>query len=232
MKPYFHFITPIGRVEDMDMVCKSFYESIKQSDIDYTWWWIQFEEEELDKHCKEVQKEDPNIIYVETVKDPEWHDIMKLFNTALKSIEKSDIPGWVWHIQDDNLVSPWAFRRWSKHIKEHKDKHVLVASHDRGDHPTRHPHTPLLATPNNMHVGGVSLEQYLIHTSIHNGVLYANNACGDGIIMENMYAESPAEFAFIPDFYIPFNALEPRRWRPDRLAWFMLWTDTNPRIDI
>ena len=213
MLPEFYLITPVSRQENMAALQNSVFQAFEGQPATYTWVLLHFDDEPAPK----PPIKDSNIKILRAARVPGFHDIMTLFNTAIRHCDR---PSWIWQVQDDNLVPRWAIREWLKAIAAHPDKRVMVCSHDRGDNATRHGASPLRAEPANMRVGHVSLEQYLIHSSLHEKYLYQNSACGDGLIMEALYHDYGNEFAFFPDFVVPFNALEPGRWG-DRLSRFM-----------
>lgn len=74
----------------------------------------------------------------------------------------------------------------------------------------RHPNDTLIAHPNNMHVGGVGVEQFLIKGKLLKNHRLPISVTGDGELiggLVNMYGA-----LYIPDNYILFNYFEPGRW--------------------
>lgn len=152
-------------------------------------------------------------------RDPAWHDIMYLFNFGLDQVDRNDT--WVWMGQDDNVAFPkGVFNHLAETVENYPDALVLVMNHNRGQRQVLHGASPLIARGDQMAVGSVSLEQYLIfqgvaHQQIHR---YLNDSCGDGEMMARLYARMPAAFHFMTGTWIPFNALEEGRWDPPELV--------------
>jgi hypothetical protein len=95
-------------------------------------------------------------------------------------------------------------------------KKIIVGSHKRGSGPGESGHgtSDLVAEHGGMRIGSVSGEQYLIHASVMRGRTFLTGGCPDGRIIEDLVKEMPDEFHYLPDFWIPFNALEVGRWQP------------------
>ncbi len=68
-----------------------------------------------------------------------------------------------------------------------------------------------------MRVGCVSGEQYFVHTSLTKGWRIADGMCADGLWIQRLAAQFPERIAYVPDYFTPFNALEPGRWDADQL---------------
>ena len=231
VKTHFNLITPIGRPENMPVVARSLMQAISDPRFDatYTWWWAQFNDESLGEKNQGILESNPNIRMVLGDRKEGFHDIMHIFNLTLDAIYEQGEPGFVWHIQDDNIVPPWAMAKWCEAIEQHPGKKVYICCQDRGDHAVLHGTSTLHARPEDMVSGRVSLEQYLIEFDTHRDYRYPNNACGDGVIMEHFHTKIPEEYVFLPGFYIPFNALEPGRYEAEHLSWFTEYTEQNPK---
>lgn len=99
-------------------------------------------------------------------------------------------------------------------------KKVIVVSHKRGQRTTFHGHSDLIAAPQFVYPSYISGEQYLIHGSLMERYRYdaSNGIAADGFMIQKIYQENPKEFVFLPNYHIPFNALEGKsRWDADKL---------------
>lgn len=119
---------------------------------------------------------------------------------------------YIWFGSDDNLVPKSFCRRF----REGWPAKIIVGCHKRGSGPGASGHgiSDLVAAPASMRIGSVSGEQYIVHASVMESRDLAAGGCPDGQLMADLIKEMPQEFHFIPDFWIPFNALEAGRWKP------------------
>lgn len=99
---------------------------------------------------------------------------------------------------------------------------VIIPSMERGARtppgvqPERaHGATKLWAAPENVHIGGVGVEQIIISGRLLNGpppIRLPLHICGDGMMVEWTYKTYGAEFA--PECNVLFNFYEKDRWDP------------------
>lgn len=146
----------------------------------------------------------------------EMQHITRKNNAGSEASERNGFNGWVSWWSDDNLL-PRNFGRW---MVERMDKRIIVFSHKRGQRAVgaiAYETTDLIAAPENMEVMKVSGEQFFIHSTLINGWRFPYYQCGDGLLIKALYELHPGEFAFAPDKFVPFNALEPGRWDEDKL---------------
>lgn len=124
----------------------------------------------------------------------------------------------MWPLSDDNILPKTCLERIASRMQG-QTKKVVVVSHKRGQRTVFHPHFDLIAHYGSMQAGLVSGEQYWLHFSLMPETCYVNDThflhCG--FLMEYMLATYPNEFLFLPDIFVPFNALEPGRWDRDKL---------------
>jgi hypothetical protein len=146
----------------------------------------------------------------------DWHAIMFLFNGGLSHLQAIGFDGWIWQGQDDNVYPAHTFRAFYEGI-QHGAK-VVLCHQKRGQwcEGLQHGCSDLIAAKENIKVGHISLEQYAVHSSLHYLYPYLNSACGDGLLMEQLYAIAPQEFWILPtdypQYWLPYNALEMGRW--------------------
>ena len=98
-------------------------------------------------------------------------------------------------------------------------KKVIVCSHKRGQRTVFHGHSDLIADPKFVYPSYISGEQYLIHGSLMERYRYdpAKGIAADGFMIQKIYQDNPQEFIFLPNYFIPFNALQVGRWDADKL---------------
>lgn len=113
---------------------------------------------------------------------------------------------------DDDAYEPGFFDRIDLH-----DGEVIIPSMERGNRtpsgviPERaHGFTKLVAAPENVHIGGVGVEQIIISGRLLRDVRLPLHICGDGMMIEYCHKVYGAEFA--PEAVVQFNYYEPGRW--------------------
>lgn len=112
-------------------------------------------------------------------------------NIALERIED----GWVWMLDDDNLVHPEFF----KIALEHADAEAIVVSQIRRDGDTLH------AAPENAHPGGIDIAQALLRRSLIGDQRLLSQHDGDGHFLECVLED--ARVAWIDEALSYHNAL-------------------------
>lgn len=134
-------------------------------------------------------------------------------NTGLQAIKHIDAH--VLMSSDDNLL-PIDYVKVM--AQRGGGKKVIVCSHKRGQRTTFHGHSDLTAEPVKMFPSYVSGEQYIIHNSIMPPGYDANKGlAADGVLIHELYKQRPDDFKFLPNYFIPFNALEKGRWDREKL---------------
>lgn len=115
-------------------------------------------------------------------------------------------------LNDDDWYEPGFFQK----IDAHKGK-AIVCTMLRGHQtppvsdPVRaHPTNPLIASPQNMHPGGVGIEQIILSGDLFATVRLADHPHADGMMIQAVYNAMPIDYA--PEACVWFNYLEPGRW--------------------
>lgn len=118
-------------------------------------------------------------------------------------------------LNDDDAYEPDFFDKIDLHAGE-----VIIPSMERGvrtppgvQAERAHGATKLWAAPENVHIGGVGVEQIIISGRLLNGpppIRLPLHICGDGMMVEWTYKTYGAEFA--PEAVVQFNRYEPGRW--------------------
>lgn len=151
----------------------------------------------------------PHLVHEEPNLD--MQHVTRKNNAGNEAMERMAFKGWVSWWSDDNLLP----RNIGKRLLSRQDKRVIVFSHKRGQRavgPIAYETNDLIAAPENMEVTRVSGEQFFIHSTLVPGWRFPYYECGDGLLIKALHELHPQEFAFEPDFFTPFNALEPGRW--------------------
>jgi hypothetical protein len=156
--------------------------------------------------------------------EPGVNHIVRKQNAALDELELNHFSGWFFSWNDDNRIPSALGTRLAAQMTGEASPGVIVFSCKRGQRippdvtPERAFAThDLIAAPEHMRVGYVTGEQYAIHTRLLNGRRFAHHPCCDGIMVESLHRQMPQEFRFVPDYFVPFNALEPGRWDSEEL---------------
>lgn len=151
------------------------------------------------------------------VEDLEQFPMTQKNNFALHCLEEGIklgicASGFVFLGSDDNLIPEKVWRAWLE--AESSGKKIIVTSCRRGQRTAASGHgtEDLIAASENMDVGKVTGEQFLIHSSLMQGRSLAQGRDHDGILIHQLWMEKPEEFLYLPNVFVPFNALEPDRW--------------------
>lgn len=113
----------------------------------------------------------------------------------------------VWSISDDNLMPRTILATIANNIGS---KQVFVCSQKRGQRTVDHGCFTLTAAPENCKIYYVCGDQFLIHMNLMDDVIRC--FVDEGALLERIYRQYPEQFVFMPDIFIPFNALDQRRW--------------------
>lgn len=115
-------------------------------------------------------------------------------------------------LNDDDAYEDDFFSKIDLHEGE-----VIIPSMERGSRTPAgvqaeraHGATKLWAAPENVHIGGVGVEQLVISGRLLRGIRIPLHICGDGMMIEWTYKTHGAEFA--PECNVLFNFFEEGRW--------------------
>jgi hypothetical protein len=147
----------------------------------------------------------------------DYNPILHKCNAALEHLIGSGQDTWCFFGADDNLIPNSLGRKLSAAAEP--GVKVIVSGLQRGQRAIHsgYPTFSLHAEPGNMRVCAVSGEQATIHISAFGELRFANSMCADGMMIQSLHERMPGAFRYLPDFYVPFNALEPERWDEDKL---------------
>lgn len=125
-------------------------------------------------------------------------------------------------LNDDDGYEPDFFQKVKQTMadveKQHgKEPDVVIVSMMRGDkvpvvesHRVAHSIDYLPAHPDNVQVGGIGMEQYIVRGKIAKQYQFPNHICGDGMYIMQIFRDHGAVFA--PFINAWFNYFEPGRW--------------------
>jgi hypothetical protein len=143
---------------------------------------------------------------------PKWFVGHFLFNYALDLLArgsegiKIQDQDYYSIITDDDFYEPDFFKKLSR-----LDGDAIITSMKRGDHSVgRHPKTTLLARPDFMRRGLVSLEQLFLSGRLARTMRLERSFDSDGLLVEQVVERHQVTYA--PEAFVWFNYLEPGRW--------------------
>jgi hypothetical protein len=117
--------------------------------------------------------------------------------------------GWVYFLDDDNVMHKGFYEYVLKTSILNPDKKVHVVSQDvAGKDFTGL--TYRQAAPEFIKVGGVDLAQFIVSTEVYNkyGYTYLPDYCADGILISAVHSEHPEWFTFTGKIFAHYNYLQ------------------------
>ena len=187
----FHVVTRCSRVSNLLPLLDTVYSSgVNVS------WHIVFDT----KHVKEVEVSLLGKLYESGAqlyfRDGDGWGLSNL-NDILKSLPE----GYVFHLDDDNLIHPEYYKELTKAIKENPEKKAFCYGQlvDTGSGFVRS------ASPGNTVVGGIDLAQYTVHTDVYKTMSYGSGYTADGEFIQAYHSAHPEEFVFINEVLCYYN---------------------------
>jgi hypothetical protein len=120
-------------------------------------------------------------------------------------------------LNDDDGYEDDFFKKIHEYIENRDDLNLLICSMKRGYNipkdvvpVRRHPTNTLIASPNNMKVGGVGVEQFFIKGELLKKHRLPISTCGDGELITELVRTYKTHY--LPDVFVLFNYFEPGRW--------------------
>lgn len=105
--------------------------------------------------------------------------------------------GWVWILDNDNLIHPSFIKELTKILKE-TDKKALVFSQVNGKK----------ACPENIHIGCIDIAQYVVNREFIGDLRLSNTSyTSDCEFISTLYSWRPLEFQFIDKELIYYNEI-------------------------
>ena len=110
--------------------------------------------------------------------------------------------GYVYFLDDDNVVHPRLFTAALAHMREER---AVIVNQATPDGTTR-----LVADAGNVRVGGIDTAQVLLPYSMIGDLRWDPfNYCADGVFCETVYRRSPDSFVFLQENLAYYNFLGP-----------------------
>jgi glycosyltransferase involved in cell wall biosynthesis len=196
-----NIITRCTRIQNL----KTIQESIlKISGYPVTWWII------FDTHrIKDIDVDILNQIQNDWTKFLFWKGVEGDFGHDLINKCLDQITGWVYVLDDDNIIHPVFADKIATLLKNY-NKPLLgyffnqwIGGKDFTGLNIR------IAKPENIKVGGIDMAQILIHTDlIGDHRLPPNQYVADGIWITNIYQKNPDNFIFFEEILCYYNHLQ------------------------
>lgn len=187
----FHVVTRCSRVSNL----LTLLDTVYSSGVNVSWH-IVFDT----KHVKEVEVSLLGKLYENEAqlyfRDGDGWGLSNL-NDILKSLPQ----GYVFHLDDDNLMHPDYYKEMVHIIGQNPKKNVFCYGQlvDAGSGWVRS------ASPENTVVGGIDLAQYTVHTDVYKTMSYGSGYTADGEFIEAYHKSNPEEFVFINKVLCYYN---------------------------
>ena len=203
----YNVVTPFARTENYELLKSMLLEKRKHCNI--IWHIVK----DLDKEFTVENNEDWIKFYEYNNKETTFYgrcnaSINWFFETQITSNDFYLI------LNDDDAYEDNFFRKLNA---IDTDKDVIICSMKRGnftphtEHESqRHPTDTLYATPENMRVGGVGIEQIIIRGNLLRKYSLPLVVCGDGMFIEKIVKEN--DYLLAPHLFVHFNYFQKGRW--------------------
>ena len=197
-----HIITPLNRLENLPRLARSVAESGLAARFAVSWWLMVNREDVPPALAGEIAlptggeptEEDIRVL---VVKSPAWgYDARGLAafghaqrSHALDLIGDTD-PGWVWVLDDDNLVHPDFAAGLAELMAAHPSARGFVV----GQHPADSSPRPI--GPEWLRPGYVDTAQYILRRDLIGAERVRQVHADDGAFIGRVYAAHPADVVF------------------------------------
>ena len=189
----FHVVTRCCRPENILTVAESVYAD----GVDVTWH-IVFDTSKVKELDVQILGELYSLGAVLYFRDGDGWGLSNL-NDILLSLSK----GYVFNLDDDNILHPEYYKEISKAIKKGKSlAYCYNQLVDVGSGETR------IASKENTIVGKIDLAQYTVHTDVYKLISYGSGYTADGEFIEALHNLQPSDFVFINETLCYYNYLQ------------------------
>lgn len=189
----FHVVTRCTRVENL----LTLLDGVYASGVDVSWH-IVFDT----NHVKEVDVKILGELYKNKAelyfRDGDGWGLSNL-NDILKALPE----GYVFHLDDDNMMHPDYYRQMSIANSIWPDKKVFCY----GQELTLQGDNFRYASPENTVVGSIDLAQYTVHTDVYKEMSYGSGYTADGEFIEAYHKAHPEEFVFVNEVMCYYNRI-------------------------
>lgn len=121
----------------------------------------------------------------------------------LNDILRSLPSGYVFNLDDDNIMHPDYYTQIKSSVEQFPDKKVFCYGQQLG----LYTDTVRNASPESTVVGGIDLAQYTVHTDVYKEMSYGSGYTADGEFIEAYHKAHPDQFVFIKEFLCYYNFL-------------------------
>lgn len=193
-----HIITRCSRPHNLLQLRDNIFKTSSYENITIKWY-IVFDTKTLkDIDAELLQQLDQNNIQLHFQKGNGWG--LSQLNNLIHSLD-----GWIYHLDDDNLLYPNFFKFCYCNIDKTTKALVFSQQVDNKDF------TGLKirqAKPKNIKVGHIDLAQWLIHSDLHKKYKYDSGYTADGKFIEKVYKEQSKYFKIINQVVCYYNYLQ------------------------
>lgn len=210
----YNILTPLRRYENIERLYWMLYEQRRESSID--WHIIMDEDAPFHLFFREPWI---HVTRYENTKLEFWEKCNFILNRWLETHTLNPLFRYC-ILNDDDAYEDGFFKKLDLIIESSDDiwKYgLLIVSMKRGDQtppgvtPTRaHATNTLVAAPENMRVGHVGVEQFVVCGKYLEGARLPLSVAGDGELVQWLVANFPAVYA--PEAFVLFNYYESGRW--------------------
>lgn len=200
----FHVITRSTRLHNLRTVKESVFKDLPRGlKIE---WHVVFDTatlKDIDAELLSELKDDSTNYYFE-----KGDKVGMLYPQCSKIISKLK-GGWVYFVDDDNVVYEGFYKYALEQIKKNDSKKIHVVSQNvAGKDFTRLDYR--LAVPDAIRIGGIDLAQYIVNIDVYNkhGYTFKPDYCADGILISEVYKENSDWFTFTPKELSHYNYLQ------------------------
>jgi glycosyltransferase involved in cell wall biosynthesis len=197
----FSIITRCTRLGNIETVKKSVFNNLpKNTTVE---WHVVFDTAALkDIDAELLNKLDEKGTTLHFMKGDGWG--LSQLNSLIKNLD-----GWVYHVDDDNIVHPDFYSTIENEYKNNKDAKAFIFSQYVGGNDFSKLEIRE-AIPENVAISKIDLAQWLIHSSLHANYEYGSGYVADGTFITNLYNNEKDKFVFIKDILCHYNYLEKR----------------------
>ena len=195
----FSIITRCTRLGNIETVKESVFSNLpKNTNVE---WHVVFDTAALkDIDAELLNKLDEKGTTLHFMKGDGWG--LSQLNSLIKNLD-----GWVYHVDDDNIVHPNFYSTIENEYKNNKDAKAFIFSQYVGG--TDFSGVDIrVASPENVAISKIDLAQWLIHSSLHSNYDYGSGYVADGTFITNLYNNEKEHFVFIKDVLCHYNYLE------------------------
>lgn len=214
-----NIITRCTRLNNIEMVKASIFNNVPKHI--HLKWHVVFDTRTLkDIDAEILNRLDDDNTHLHFMRGDGW-GLSQLNNLIKEQI------GWIYHVDDDNIIHDDFYATILKTHKENKDAKAFIFSQyvggkDFSGVEIRH------ALPENVAVGKIDLAQWLIHSDLHANYEYGSGYTADGNFIVNMYSNEADKFVFIDKVLCHYNYLEKKSMA--KVPKILYVGDTEPEL--